>query len=119
MCSVKRLNELEKSGALQGIFSDPETNKIRPLLDEDIRNAIESLNTSTAAIQKQTEILKSQCENLNKCLGSKGERALAQKRESERLRQKHEWAKQSIKNAVMNPIGLGNDAQLLRFCIVE
>ncbi|KAH8425639.1 uncharacterized protein LDX57_003388 [Aspergillus melleus] len=92
-------NQLESSGALQGILGDSETTKTRPLLDEDLRKAIESLNTSTAAIQKQTEILQSQCESLNKHLGLEGERALAQKRESERLRQKHEWERQSITNA--------------------
>ncbi|KAM0105897.1 hypothetical protein ACP6JB_008484 [Aspergillus fumigatus] len=57
---------LENSGALQNIISDPDLATIRPFLDDDLRCAIESLKTSTSAIQVQTKILNSQLEILDK-----------------------------------------------------
>lgn len=105
-CGIIRYNELENSGLLHGILDDSETSKTRPLLDEDLRESIESLSASTTAIQKQTEMLRYQCESLNKHLGLEGEGALAQRRESERLRQKHDWGRQNTANAVTVFTGL-------------
>ncbi|QRD92013.1 hypothetical protein F9C07_2062802 [Aspergillus flavus] len=44
---------LESTGSLQNIINNLDTNADRPFLDEDLRKAINSLNASTAVIQKQ------------------------------------------------------------------
>ncbi|KAA8652306.1 hypothetical protein EYZ11_008864 [Aspergillus tanneri] len=87
--------ELGSSGALETLnLSD--VDMTRPFLDEDLRGAIESLNTSTAAIQKQNEILALQHDFLNKQFSMESERKLGHKKDAERLGQRHESRRQSI-----------------------
>ncbi|CAG8066768.1 unnamed protein product [Penicillium olsonii] len=88
-------NKLKKSGALQPILQDPDLGATRPILEDDLRRAIESLEASTATVQKQTETLKLQCETLNKQLSR--EQNLEQQRNKDiaRLRKKHEAGRQS------------------------
>ncbi|KAF9883459.1 hypothetical protein FE257_003457 [Aspergillus nanangensis] len=88
-------SKLESSGALRNILSSPEIDSTRPFLDHDLRKAIETLNASTAAIQRQTEILTSQCENLNRQISLEDEREGIQSRDLRRLRQKHESGRQN------------------------
>lgn len=99
--SITRYSQLESSGTLQRILHDPGLASTRPLFDEDIQNAIGSLKASTEAIQKQTEILTTQCETLNKQLRLDDNRAIRQNRDIERLRKKHESSRQSANAAVM------------------
>lgn len=99
--SIIRYSQLESSGTLQHIVHDPGLASTRPLLDEDIQNAIGSLKASKEAIQKQTEILTTQCETLNKQLRLDDDRAIGQNRDIERLRKKHESGRQNANAAVM------------------
>lgn len=55
-----RYSKLEASGDLRNIIGNTDLDATRPLLDEDIQSAIESLNASTAAVGKQAEALMSQ-----------------------------------------------------------
>lgn len=87
---------LENSGALQNIISDPDLATIRPFLDDDLRCAIESLKTSTSAIQVQTKILNSQLEILDKQSGLQEQRRIRQQRDIQRLHQKHASGTQHI-----------------------
>ncbi|KAG2418654.1 hypothetical protein HFD88_001755 [Aspergillus terreus] len=87
---------LESSGALRSILNNPELEATRPLFDEDLQRAVEALNTSTAAIQRQTEILTSQCESINKHMRLEDEGNTLQSRDIERLRQKHDSGRQAI-----------------------
>ncbi|KJK61531.1 hypothetical protein P875_00042203 [Aspergillus parasiticus SU-1] len=66
--------KLESTGSLQNIIHNLDTNADRPFLDEDLRKAINSLNASTAVIQKQKRVLASQCDNIDKELRRKAER---------------------------------------------
>ncbi|KAL1852940.1 hypothetical protein Plec18170_005522 [Paecilomyces lecythidis] len=54
--------KIESSGALQGLLQTADLSATRPLLEDDMRNAIGSLKESTASIKKRTEVLTAQCE---------------------------------------------------------
>lgn len=95
-----RYSSLEKSGTLQHILHDPNIASTRPLLDDDLQNAIDSLKASTAAIQKQTEILTTQCETLNNQLHRDDDRTRGQDRGMTQLRKKHEAGRQTVKAEV-------------------
>ncbi|KAL2824669.1 hypothetical protein BDW59DRAFT_162319 [Aspergillus cavernicola] len=88
-------SKLESSGTLATILSHADLDSTRPLLDEDLQKAIEALNTSTAEIQMQTEILTSQYDILNRQLKRDDERESRQNRELERQRQKHDAGRQN------------------------
>ena len=94
-------SKLEASGTLQQIIHSNDIPATRPFLDEDAKNAIEYLKASTAAIQKQTDILTTQCETLNKQIRLGDERALGKDRDTEQLRRKHESGRQNVNAAVM------------------
>ncbi|KAJ5365047.1 hypothetical protein N7517_007933 [Penicillium concentricum] len=87
--------KLEKSGALQPILRNPDLGATRPILEDELRNTIESLEASTATIQKQTETLKFQCASLNKQLGLENKVEQQRSRDITRLQKKHEAGRQS------------------------
>ncbi|GKZ22813.1 hypothetical protein AbraCBS73388_008989 [Aspergillus brasiliensis] len=89
-------SKLEESGALQSLLADPNFKATRPLVDDDLRRAIDTLDASTAAIQRQTNTLASQYESLNKLITSDDELGLRQNRDIARLRQKHTAGRQNI-----------------------
>lgn len=95
-----RYLKLENSGALQPILSNPDLGATRPILEDEIRNAIESLEASTANIQKQTETLRFQCASLNKQLGLENNVAQQRSRDIARLQKKHEAGRQNTTMAV-------------------
>ena len=97
---TNRYTKLESTGSLQNIIDNPDTNADRPLLDEDIRKAIDSLKASTAMIQKQKQILASQCDNIDKELRRKSEREVRRNTGIEHLRQRYKSERQST-NAVV------------------
>ncbi|KAF7594293.1 hypothetical protein BBP40_009693 [Aspergillus hancockii] len=78
-------SKLESAGTLRTIACNLDTDASQPFLEGDIRKAIDSLNVSTAAIQKQTELLESQCKNMNKQIRRVGEQELRRNRDIERL----------------------------------
>ncbi|CEJ60870.1 hypothetical protein PMG11_09425 [Penicillium brasilianum] len=88
-------NKLETSGALQSILHDPQLGSTRPVLEDDLRSAIESLEASTAAIQKQTETLSFQCETLKIQLRQQDKWEQDRNREIACLRKKHEAGRQT------------------------
>jgi hypothetical protein len=86
---------------LRDIACHPDADASRPFLDKDIRKVIDSLNASTAVIQKQTELLTFLYDNMNKQLDRVGERGLRRDRDIERLHQRHESKRQNSNAAVM------------------
>ncbi|KAJ5228720.1 hypothetical protein N7489_009428 [Penicillium chrysogenum] len=82
--------KLESSGALQPILNNPDFGATRPVLEDELRDAIESLEASTAAILKQTETLKFQCASINKQLGLENNIEQQRSRDIARLHKKHE-----------------------------
>ncbi|CAI7587456.1 unnamed protein product [Penicillium palitans] len=86
--------KLENSGALQPILSNPDLGATRPILEDELRNAIDSLEASTATIQKQTETLKLQCASINKQLGLESNVEQQRSRDIARLQKKHEAGRQ-------------------------
>ncbi|KAJ5122880.1 hypothetical protein N7526_009817 [Penicillium atrosanguineum] len=86
---------LESMGLLQPILRSPSLNATRPFLEDDIRTAIESFESSTTTIQRQTEALSLQCETLKSQL--RRQRNLDQERNRDlgRLRKKHEVGRQN------------------------
>lgn len=95
-----RYLKIENSGALQPILSNPDLGATRPILEDELRNAIESLEASTATIQKQTETLKFQCANLQKQLGLENNVEQQRSRDIARLQKKHEAGRQNTTMAV-------------------
>ncbi|KAJ5117065.1 hypothetical protein N7448_004014 [Penicillium atrosanguineum] len=87
--------KLESMGLLQPILRSPSLNATRPFLEDDIRTAIESFESSTTTIQRQTEALSLQCETLKSQL--RRQRNLDQERSRDlgRLRKKHEVGRQN------------------------
>ncbi|KAJ5898588.1 hypothetical protein N7504_008876 [Penicillium tannophilum] len=94
--------KLEHSGALQPILRDPSLGATRPFLEVDIRSTIQSLEVSTAAIQKKSQVLYAQCETLKKQMRRQEGLEQDRKRDITRLRKKHEGVKQ-------NTLVLAND----------
>ncbi|KAL2002058.1 hypothetical protein VTN02DRAFT_740 [Thermoascus thermophilus] len=92
-------SKLESSGTLQALLQNPDLSATRPFLDENIRNAIDSLKASTAAIQKQTEILALQYEDLRKQLRNDKERVLVRSRALAQLKRRHELERQHVNAA--------------------
>ncbi|KAJ5888797.1 hypothetical protein N7495_008838 [Penicillium taxi] len=103
-------SRLESTGTLQSILRDPDLNATRPFLEGDIRVAIESLQASTAAINKQTKLLSIQCESLRKTM--RRQDGLDQNRSQEiaRLRKKHEAGRQ---NTTVAAIDLSNELETI------
>ncbi|KAJ5170681.1 uncharacterized protein N7500_003464 [Penicillium coprophilum] len=87
--------KLENSDALQPILRNPGLGATRPILEDELRNAIESLEASTATIQKQTETLKFQWESLSQQLGLENKVKQQRSRDIARLQNKHEAGRQS------------------------
>ena len=96
-------SKLERSGSLNTILHDPALGATRAVLEDDLRCAIESLEASTAAIQRQTQTLASQCEQLNE--QHRFDNGLAQDRGRDiaRLRKNHEAGRQNTTAAVILP----------------
>ncbi|PGH17995.1 hypothetical protein AJ80_04616 [Polytolypa hystricis UAMH7299] len=86
--------KLEASGALRPLLQGTEISSTRPFLDSEIRTAIESLKASTIAIEKQTETLKQQCNELKSQLSNSNQVDLRQKNDLGRLHKGHGMAKQ-------------------------
>jgi hypothetical protein len=97
---VDRYSKLNHSGILQPILRNPDIGATRPILEDDLRNAIETLEASTATIQKQTENLKLQCASLNKQLSLENNVEQQRNRDIARLRKKHEAGRQNTTMAV-------------------
>ncbi|GMF80287.1 unnamed protein product [Aspergillus oryzae] len=91
---TSRYTNLESTGSLQNIINNLDTNADRPFLDEDLRKAINSLNASTAVIQKQRRVLASQCDNIDKELRRKAEREVRRNTGIEHLRQRYNSERQ-------------------------
>ncbi|KAJ5824445.1 hypothetical protein N7447_006785 [Penicillium robsamsonii] len=100
--------KLENSGALQPILRNPDLGAIRPILEDELRNTIESLEASTATIQKQTEALKCQCASLNKQLGLENKVEQQRSRDIARLQKKHEAGRQ---NTTMAAVELADELE--------
>ena len=103
---TNRYTKLERTGSLQNIIHNPDTNADRPFLDEDIRRAIDSLNASTAVIQKQKQILVSQCDNRDKGLRIEGEQQVRRNIGIKHLRQRCRSERQSTSAAVLIALDL-------------
>lgn len=95
-----RYTKLENSGALHPILRDPDLTATRPVLEEDIRTAVKSLEASTAAIQQQQETLSLQRETLRKQLQHRQSLDQERNRDIGRLRKKHEAGRQQTTIAV-------------------
>ena len=91
---LSRYAKLESSGTLQTFLQDPELPSTRPFLDDEIRASIDALNASTAAINKQNEVLTLQCKELKSQLRDDHDAGLRQKRALEQLHRRHGLEKQ-------------------------
>ncbi|EKV10713.1 hypothetical protein PDIG_55510 [Penicillium digitatum PHI26] len=100
--------KLENSGALQLVLSNSDLGATRPILEDELRNAIESLEASTATIQKQTEALKFQCASLNTKLSLENNVEQLRSRDLARLQKKHEAGRQ---NTTMAAIELADELE--------
>jgi hypothetical protein len=97
-----RYSKLESSGSLQVVLHNANLSATRPFVEDDIRNSIDLLKSSTAAIHRQTAILKSQCEDLRKELRNDKDARLDQDRTLAHLLKRHRFQKQHISAAVLS-----------------
>ncbi|KAL4962641.1 uncharacterized protein BDV14DRAFT_99892 [Aspergillus stella-maris] len=97
---LKLYSKLESSESLPALLSDANLDSTRPFLEDDLQKAIESLNTSTAEIQKQADVLTIQYDALTKHKKRDDDRESRQQREIERLRRKYDAGTQNISTAV-------------------
>ncbi|KAE8145801.1 hypothetical protein BDV25DRAFT_163826 [Aspergillus avenaceus] len=89
---------LESTGTLRN--HDLNIEAYRPVLDDDFRKAIELLDASTTATQKQTRILTTQCDNINKLLCTQKGLYRRRTKDLEGLHQRHESRGQNINSAI-------------------
>ena len=80
---------LEKSGTLQAILTDPEFGATRPFLEDEIKATIAILEASTAATKERAKILRACCETSKGQLCSEESLGQARTREKALLRRKH------------------------------
>ncbi|KAL5335013.1 hypothetical protein BJX70DRAFT_390968 [Aspergillus crustosus] len=92
---LRLYSKLKESGTLPVLLSDANFESTRPFLDEELQKAIETLNASTAEIQRQTEVLTAQYEFFSRQHRRDDDRGSRQNREVERLRQKHDAGRQN------------------------
>ncbi|KAL4938625.1 hypothetical protein BDV06DRAFT_49812 [Aspergillus oleicola] len=92
--------KLESSDSFPALLSDTNFDSTRPFLEDDLLKAIEALNTSTAETQRQTDVLTTQYDTLNRQKKRDEERESRQQREIERLRRKHDAGRQNTSTAV-------------------
>lgn len=102
-----RHSKLGGSGVIGNFLRCSDINASRPFLEQDIRTAIESLETSTSAIEEQTNILNLQWDNLGKQVRLQNDRKQARSRDSAQLRSKHELGRQNIAAAVRVDVTFG------------
>ncbi|CAI7673008.1 unnamed protein product [Penicillium pancosmium] len=88
-------NKLSQTGNLHPILRDPDLDATRPFLETDIQAAIQSLETSTATIQKQSDKLSRQCDILKKQFRQQESLDGDRGRDIMRLRKKHEVGRQN------------------------
>ncbi|RMJ27749.1 hypothetical protein PHISP_01393 [Aspergillus sp. HF37] len=81
--------KLENAGSLSDVAHTLDIEATRPLLDEDLEDAIESLNTSTAALDQQTDVLMTQLETLSKQISPEDDRRASQNSDLALLHRKH------------------------------
>ena len=97
-----RYSKLESSGSLQTFLHNANLSATRPFIEDDIRNSIDLLKSSTAAIHRQTTILRSQREDLQKELRNDRDARLDQDRTLAHLLKRHRFQKQHITTAVLS-----------------
>ncbi|KAB8215430.1 hypothetical protein BDV33DRAFT_180928 [Aspergillus novoparasiticus] len=110
-----RYTKLESTGSLQNIIHNLDTNADRPFLDEDLRKAINSLNASTAVLQKQKRVLASQCDNIDEELRRKAEREVRRNTGIEHLRQRYNSERQRTSagsTELAQKVGAGLEVEL-------
>ncbi|KAJ5988317.1 hypothetical protein N7481_003527 [Penicillium waksmanii] len=88
-------NKLSQTGNLHPILREPDLDATRPFLETDIRAAIQSLENSTATIQKQSDTLSRQCDILRKQFRQQESLDGDRGRDITRLRKKHEVGRQN------------------------
>ncbi|KAL4761910.1 uncharacterized protein BDW70DRAFT_134653 [Aspergillus foveolatus] len=108
--------KLEDSGTLAALFSSANFNSTRPFLDDDLQEATEALNISTADIEKQTDVLTTQYEVLSREHKCNSNRVSKQNREVERVRRKHDAERQNTAATISElahglELGLKNEAE--------
>jgi hypothetical protein len=97
---VCRYNKLSQTGNLHPILREPDLDATRPFLETDIRAAIQSLQSSTATVQKQSDTLSRQCDLLRKQLRQQQRLDDDRAKDIARLRKKHEAGRQNTAIAV-------------------
>ncbi|KAJ5750879.1 hypothetical protein N7533_007907 [Penicillium manginii] len=88
-------NKLSQTGNLHPILREPDLDATRPFLETDIRAAIQSLQSSTATVQKQSDTLSRQCDLLRKQLRQQQRLDDDRAKDIARLRKKHEAGRQN------------------------
>lgn len=95
----RRQAKLEANGTARKLAANHDLSHVRPLLDEDLRTAIRSLETSTSAIEKQTAQLKQQWQYLETHGHELGKLQALQKKTTEKLERNSTLEEQHVRIA--------------------
>lgn len=98
--TIYRFGKLEKNGTVRTINASHDTSTIRPILDDEIRSALETLKASTLAIEEQNMTLQAQQKALRAYRENTGEGEARRKRASEQRGRKYALEKQHVEIAV-------------------
>ncbi|KZF21548.1 hypothetical protein L228DRAFT_283697 [Xylona heveae TC161] len=93
---LETFSKIERSGAVKRILASNDLSTVRPVLEDDLRNTIETLNASTAAIERQNELLAKQRESLEALKERNRENREACNRSNAQRRRKHAIESQHV-----------------------
>ncbi|KAI9875601.1 MAG: hypothetical protein M1830_008217 [Pleopsidium flavum] len=91
--------KLDRNGTIKAIQASHDTSTIRPILDDEIRSALDTLKASTLAIEKQNQTLRSQQKALLADREKVEDGEARRKRASEQRRRKLALEKQHVEMA--------------------
>lgn len=97
----RRYSKLETSAAFKAILQDSNLSSTRPILDDELKAAIESLKASTTAIDSQTEALRRQCKELKSKIQEASQIKQQRSKSTGRLLAGHTAEKQQVDLTVL------------------
>ncbi|KAI9780043.1 MAG: hypothetical protein M1839_007025 [Geoglossum umbratile] len=97
---VELYSKLERTGVVQKITTTHDLSVVKPVSDDEIRSAIEALEASTAAINKQNSTLKAQRESLEAVVAESHSAEATRNRQGDRRRRKFALEKQHVSVAM-------------------
>ncbi|KAI9855618.1 MAG: hypothetical protein M1824_005945 [Vezdaea acicularis] len=103
--------KLESNGTVRNITANQDISSVVPILDNDLKSAIASLESSTAAIQQHNDELRAQHDVIKALLQQKDQDDSVRKKAVQRQQRKYALEKQQVASAA-DEIALNLESQL-------